>query len=254
MNSKSLKEEFAKSLENPDRVDFRNIVKNHNGEQAFIDFKASWIEPHKLAKHIIAMANSEGGAIIFGLEEKDGRVEIIGLQKTEDQANIKTKLAKYIPDDLEYDILNFEYADSEYGPLVGKSFQLVNIYEQNSFVPFLPKSDGTNICKNRVYVRRGTETTEANYIELQKIINRRIDLNYSSSGKIEIEEHLVQLKTLYAQIKKNNYLNSLFEKINLSNIYDETIPNKNYPDEDFEQFIVRMIFLKKQIIENELRK
>ncbi len=255
MNPKKLRENFAKILENPDRVDFRNFIKDHFGEQDFIDFKSDWIDSDKLAKHILAFANSEGGTIIFGIEERNGNTKIVGLKKIHDKSDIKSRMEKFLPESLEYEILDFIYKESEYADLKGKSFQLLSVHEQNKYLPFVSNSDGNSIVKNRIYVRRGTESIEPNYVELQKIINRRIDLNYSTSSEIEFEEHLTQLRTLYGQIKKTFISNSFFPGDIIDKILaQKAIPNQNYPDEDYEEFINRMIILKKNIIEKEVRK
>lgn len=255
INVKNIKEGFANVLDNPDRIDFRNFVMNNFGEQDYIDFKREYPLSDKIAKLIIAFGNEGGSTLIFGIEEQDGELKATGIKDLKDKADFKSQLEKYLPDNLHYDIINFQYKDSEYNSLKGKNFQLVLVHNQDKSIPFIAKSDGKHINRNRIYIRRGTETIEANYIELQKLINRRIDLNISTTTEIEFEEHLIQLKTLYGQIKRNFHHNSLIPREALSVILKETeIPNKKYPKEDFHDFIVKMIEIKKKIIEREVRK
>lgn len=253
---KTIRERFANVLENPDRVDLRNFIRDNFGEQDYIDFKKTYPGSDKLAKLIIALANAGGGTIIFGLDEEgNGVVNVSGLSSIKDKADFKSQIAKYLPDYLEYDIIDISYKDSDYDILKGKKFQLVIVQNQDKHIPFLAKTDGKDICRNRIYVRRGTETTEANQTELQKLINRRIDLNISTTTEIEFEEHLAQLKILYNQIKKSYSHYSIMPRLEAVAILKETqIPNKKYPKEDFNDFVVRMIALKKEIIEREVRK
>lgn len=253
MNVKKIKEKFANLLEEPDRIDFKDFVKDNFGEQDYIDFKKTYPESDKLAKLIIAFGNLGGGVIIFGLEEDNGQVNAIGVETLRDKADFKSQIEKLLPDNLEYDIFDFQYKESEYATLKGKNFQLVLVPNQDKHIPFLAKGDGKNIQRNRIYIRRGTETIEANYIELQKIINRRIDLNISTSTEIEFDDHLTQLKSLYNQIVRNFYDSRMIPKGVFKQILKEE-PNKKYPKEDFDDFIGKMIDLKKQIIEREVRK
>ena len=87
---KSIKEEFAKVLESPDRVDFKNFLKSNVGELDFVDFKKEWCAFSKIARHILAMANSKGGIIIIGVEETSNN-ELIpsGIKQVKDKADIK---------------------------------------------------------------------------------------------------------------------------------------------------------------------
>jgi hypothetical protein len=57
-------------------------------------------------------------------------------------------------------------------------------------------------------VRNKTETVEANYEQLQGIINRRIQTQYSSAAELTLEEHLAQLKLLYSNIERYRYIYS----------------------------------------------
>lgn len=86
---------------------------------------------------------------------------------------------------------------------------------------------------------------------------------YPYKGKpLQLEEHLKQLRILYGMIEKDHisYKNPAFDEIisNLSTIVNSTFgekvvnPNPLYPDENYEQFISRMLIEKKKKIERVL--
>ena len=199
---KALKDEIAEFIEKPDRVRLRKILEGNFGEFDFFDFKAAWIEYSKLAKHIIANANSGGGIIIIGVKEKEKETEIIGLDSLKEKADVEKSLKKYIPKYLEFNILDFTYEDSEYQKLKGKSFQLITIPKDVKYLPYVSEKDGKNITKNTIYVRKNTESSPADYRDIQKILNERIESEYSTNSEITLEEHLAQLKTLYTNLEK----------------------------------------------------
>jgi predicted HTH transcriptional regulator len=119
-----------------------------------IDFKEMWLEKEKLAKHVLGFANSEGGVLVFGVEEEhDGKLTIKGLDKFEDKTEIKSKLKKYLPSETEFEILNFEYDDSrEWKDIKNKKFQVIVVEDTPKHLPFLAlSSSGDILHKNRVY-------------------------------------------------------------------------------------------------------
>jgi len=254
----SFKEEFAKFCENPDRTKFRELLKQNTGEYNHIDFKEVWLKIPKLTKHILGLGNSEGGILVIGIKEEDsGTLTIEGIDKFEDKTTIKTQLQKYIPSELQYEIHNFEYNnDAEWGEIKNKKFQVLIVEDTPQYIPFLSlKASGTEINKNRVYFRGKTNTEEANHEELKKIINRRLDTNISTTVEDEFKEHLMQLKLLYSFISK--YLTkSPFWMTNISTLAllgATKEDNPKYPEEDFDDFIIKMINRKKDIIEGLIR-
>ncbi|VXD14313.1 hypothetical protein [Marinoscillum sp. 108] len=168
---------------------------------------------------------------------------------------------KLLPNNLEYEILDFTFEETEYGILKGRNFQLILVNEQERYIPFLSKNESKSLKKDTIYVRRGTQSVQANYEELQKILNQRIESEYDSSSEMKLDEHLAQLKTLYAHIKKYYYLDPSWDLIpeeELESIMAEQEhyrrKNNNYPNEDFEEFVVRLIEIKKQVIISGIRK
>ncbi len=121
--TKKQHEAFAKFFEAPTRTGLRDLLKGNIGETDYLDFKEDWPEWVKLAKHILAMANSGGGAIVVGVKQyEDGTVEAIGLTKLVDKSDISKKVAGYIPSTVAIEILDFSYTESEYEKIKGKSF------------------------------------------------------------------------------------------------------------------------------------
>ncbi|MAE83043.1 MAG: transcriptional regulator [Flammeovirgaceae bacterium] len=257
----AIKESFARILEQPDRVAVRDLLKSNFGELNFIDFKADWIENNKLARHILAMVNSGGGIIVLGVSEQDGKIDPMGLSHIRDKADIQNSLNKLLPNNLEYEILDFTFEETEYGVLKGRNFQLILVSNQERYIPFLSKNESKSLKKDTIYVRRGTQSVQANYEELQKILNQRIESEYDSSSEMKLEEHLAQLKTLYSHIKKYFYIDPSWDLIpekERKSIMDEQEyyrrKNNKYPNEDFEDFVVRLIEIKKQLIISGIKK
>lgn len=62
-------------LQEPTREKFIDILYNGFGEQDNLDFKEQWIGPQKIAEIILGIANSGGGALIFGVKEPDESYE-----------------------------------------------------------------------------------------------------------------------------------------------------------------------------------
>ncbi|MGD0339924.1 MAG: ATP-binding protein [Bacteroidota bacterium] len=260
---KPINEDFAGFYSNPTLVGLRDILKNNYGEFPNIDFKVEWPALSKLARHILGFANSGGGCIVIGVTEKeDNSLESIGLSILIEKTEIFNGVKKYIPSKLleDIDIVNFKYEASEYPRLKGMSFQVLFISTDKGSLPYISQFEGDGIRNNAIYVRRGPATEEANYDELQRVINIRIETGYSSQTEMDTRTHLEQLKLLYGQIEKYHVritggiyqiLNSMVNMPSLSG-KQENVPNPSYPEEDYEKFIVRMIEKKKKRIEMEL--
>lgn len=245
--NKRFKEDFAKFFEEPSRESLRELLQGQIGELDAIDFKKQWPASSKVARHILGLANSQGGCLIVGIEEKEDKTfEPIGLDKFLDKADINKSIKKFIPQQLKYDVLDFVYEDSEYPKLVGKKFQVVVVEDEIQYVPFVAKIDGDGIRENAIYIRRGTNTEEANYEELQEIINRRIETGYSSQGEFDLNRHLAELKALYGHIEPYYDPDEAF--IEQAQVPDYYKPNPNFPEEYFELFVLRMLEEKKKLI------
>lgn len=251
---KRMHEDFAQFFDNPTREGLKNILKLHFGEQDNLDFKSDWPVFSKIAKHIIAIANSGGGCIVLGVAElSDKSFEPTGLESIKDKADIEKGVKHYIPDNIAYQVSDFHFPTSDYEKISGKKFQVIFIDYNPEYIPFLSKLDGEGIKKNTIYVRRGTSSEEANYEEIQKLLNIKIETGYSTTSEIMLEEHLSQLKVLYSNISKY-YYSSLSQLLSarVGNIFEQKVPNPKFPAEDFDDFIVKMIKLKKERIKSML--
>lgn len=262
---KQIKDIVYRLLQEPTLDNFREFLHSQTGEHNAIDFKSQWIENAALAKEILALANSNGGFIVFGVaENEDKSIRVDGLPEIKDKAVISNGVKNFISSNLKYEIYDFSYADSEYKALLGKHFQMLVVEDTPEYIPFLAKKESGSLKQNMIYVRRGTSCEIANEDELQALLRRRLDYLHPLNGKpLELDEHLNQLKLLYGKIEKNHvyYKNSLasglascitsFSKmITLGERVVE--PNPLYPDESYEQFVSRMIVEKKKKIERML--
>lgn len=254
---KLLKEKLAGFFEEPARDKLKDIILSDIGELDCMDFKTDWIELSKMAKHILAIANSGGGCIIIGVEEtQDGKLLSNGTKELKDKADIMKGIEKYIPSILRIEMADFKYNDESFGMINGKIFQVIFIEDNPEHMPYLSMAEGDGIKKDIMYIRRGTNSVAANYEEIQGMINRRVSTEYSSSSEFKLEEHLSQLKILYNNVSKfNTKMETQFENLGIivtSALYGKrvkSIENYNYPKEDFDKFIGRMIELKKKKIE-----
>jgi hypothetical protein len=266
--NKTLYEEFARFFEMPSREGLRDLLKKNVGELPYCDFKEQWPQYPKLARHLLGLSNSGGGCVIIGMAEREDKTfEPKGVEILVGKAVIIDGVKKFLPNSLltNFQVLNFGFDAAEYPAIVGKKFQVLFVEDDPKHFPFVSMNEGDGIRKNSIYVRRGTSTEEATYEELQRIINRRLETDYSSQREMNLETHLEQLKVLFRQINKyhetgRNLLDLFFMGSALSQAFSEInkklqsglTPNPNYPKEDFEAFIVRMIEKKKKRIEIEL--
>lgn len=243
--NKGWHEEFSRFFETPSRESLRDLLRKNMGESNDYDFKGQWPAYPKTARHILGFANSGGGCLIVGVEERDDKTfDPVGIGQLLDKADIQKGIQKYIPTQLKYEVLDFSYEASEYTRVVGKKFQVVLIDDHPQYIPFVSMKDGDGIRASAVYARRGTSTEEANYEELQRMLNRRIEKGYSSQGEFDLEKHLAELSVLYSRIPRFHYpFQDTLE------ILKGGSKNPQYPEGDYETFVKRLIDEKKKIIE-----
>ncbi|HLF85913.1 MAG TPA: RNA-binding domain-containing protein, partial [Nitrospiria bacterium] len=235
----------AKFFEAPSRESLRDLLRNHIGELNDYDFKGQWPAYPKTARHILGFANSGGGCLIVGVEERDDKTfDPVGIDQLRDKADVQKGIQKCIPAQLKYEVLDFTYEASEYPKIVGKKFQVVLIEDHPQYIPFVSMSDGDGIRASAVYVRRGTSTEEVNYEELQKMINRRIEKGYSSQGEFDLEKHLAELSVIYSRIPR--FHNPFQDTLEILRGWSK---NPQFPEGDYEAFVKGLIDEKKKIIE-----
>jgi hypothetical protein len=250
----SFREEFARFLEQPSRELFREVLQNHQGELPELEFKSLWPEYPKLAKHILAMANSGGGCLVAGVAEAQSKaLEPTGLAALLDKADVDSGLRSILPQALmeNLTVMDFSYEASEYPKLVGKHFQIVIVNDDPRNLPFMSLSETTGIRRTEVYVRRMASTVAATYEEVQTVLNRRIATGHSTQHSLDLNKHLDDLRKLYGHMEQ------YYRQHPMGSIASEMFQGKGFvavegaivQKETFEQFISRMVVFKKREIE-----
>lgn len=259
---------YDEFLKEPTKDNFCEFVKNNCGEFNEVDYKKTWPDKGKLAKIILAMANSHGGIIIIGVEEQsDGKIIPLGLENFRDKADVNNDISKYILPSLDYEIYDFSYDGAEYSLMENRKFQMVVIHDTPERLPFISLAETTNLDKDTIYIRRGTKCEKANSTEIEKILETKISKIFKETSDMSLEEHLSQLKLLYGQLPQKiqvlvrngevieNISKALLKAASgmayLGNEYKE-IDNPNYPEESYEAFVLRIIRMKKIKIEKVL--
>lgn len=234
-------------LTNLDKENFADLLRTADYESDNLDFKEKWIEKGVLAKELLAMANSGGGIIIFGVKEVEtNKFDPCGLQEMCDPADIQNRVEKYISTNLKYRIEKFSFDRSEYEKLQGKSFQVIIVEDLPQYLPYISESETDGLKKATIYVRHGTECVVADKDDVEALINRRISTGYKS--KLELDDHIQQLKTLYRYKRPEiSSTLSLFSK--LSQILSTTNAQNT---SEFYVYIDELIARKKKIIEMDL--
>jgi hypothetical protein len=257
-DSKTIHEAFSRFFEKPTRESLRMFLREHVGELRNCDFKEDWPEHSSLAKHLLGIGNAGGGCLVFGVTENDDKTTSPkGLPAIKDKADISNGVKPYLPEPLHaaVEIADFKYEASEYPALVGKLFQVVFVHDRSEFVPFVAKRTGTGIRSGSIYVRREGQTEEATYEELQRLIDRRVGASPETAMASSIKEHLQELKVLYAEVPRflatqGTLFLPLSEEIGrIARMFGGSRPNPDYPKEDYQSFVLRLIESKKLAIE-----
>ena len=195
--NKQQHEAFAKFFETPTREGLREVLKQNIGETDYLDFKREWPDFTKLAKHILALGNSGGGAMIVGVEQiADGTIHSAGVPALMDKEKFFKGIKAYVPDGLLVDLFDFTFQESEYAAIKGKSFQVLIVEFDVRRIPLLATREGTDIRGNVAYVRKGTNSDEATHADLQALISQRIDSGFSSTKALKLSEHIEQLQVI----------------------------------------------------------
>lgn len=214
-------------LNDPTHETFRELLLHNTGETDFLDFKMKWIDLTKLAKHILAIANSGGGCIIVGVSQKsDGSASLDGLSNADflDKADVDNKLDNYLPNWLKYRTEDFIFDSQDVEPLRGKKFQVLIIEYDPKYVPYTSIISRGELRYGAIYIRQGTKSIEASNENLVDMILRKVKSGGSYTTELSLQEHLTQLKQLYYERNKQS-------------------------DEEYETFIEQTIALKQRRIE-----
>lgn len=212
----NLKDIMADLLNAPDRVKFKKLLKNDLEEFNELEFKRDYLSYDKLAKHILAMANTDNGLIIFGVEETEDNLDPIGI-KLRDKTDIKDNLSNYLPNTLKYEIYDYKYDnDSEWKKIKNKNFQMIAIYFTPEQIPFLSKKDKGVLNQVDIYCRRNNSSNKVRQEDLEQILNARINSSANSNG-FDLRKDLEELKILTSYttpfVKLANFYNEGFLKL-----------------------------------------
>lgn len=124
------------------------------GESSQVEFKEKVPAPNELASEIVAFANTDGGTIIFGVNDKG---EIVGLQ-------FEGSLEEYL----------MNVCRSNCLPAIIPSYSLETIDEKEIAVLYIPKGSDRPYRTNRdhYYIRVGTSKRRASKEELLRLFQR----------------------------------------------------------------------------------
>ncbi len=120
-----------------------------NGENEFVEFKRKFSSPEKIAKEMIAFANSKGGKIIFGVDDDKS---IVGVESEKGELELISTAARfYCEPELEF--------ESEILLLKGKDIVVVHIAESKRKPHKLVGEERDNGTK--VYIRHKDQSVTA---------------------------------------------------------------------------------------------
>lgn len=194
---KSIKESFAKLFDDPNRVTLKDSLNNLTTEYDDFELKEREIETHTLAKHIIGMANTNGGIIILGVKETENGPKPCGLVDNTDTTDMKKQLTKYLPHELTYDIHQIDYNErNEWNDLKNKSFKIIKIEFTPEYIPFLPIKESKDYLRTDIFCRKNSSTTKCEYDDLQDILNKRKSINHDRISALTLRNELEELKIL----------------------------------------------------------
>ena len=246
----------------PTLENFSEFLTQTLGEGAQAEFKEEWINPVKLSKILMGMANAGGGCIVIGVAENDDKtLSANGIpenKKTYDPVEFSKIIESYFPQNVfnSFSIKNFFYDNDVYGSLKGKRFQVIFVSVNAGDLPIICARDGQSgkdtIYRGDIYIRRGSGSERINYEELQLIIAQNMDEKQKLNRDIELTDELKQLKALYDAIPVTFPARS-FSGLKQSPISMQLLgfsQNKVYPEKSFEEFLKEMIEEKEKQIKN----
>nr|WP_236165549.1 ATP-binding protein [Pseudomonas fulva] len=211
--SRQLHVGFSEFFAKPSNETLRALIRNNIGETNNVDFKEIWPDKGKLAKHVLALANSGGGVLLIGIKDDDPPSAVgIGPGDLRDKTVIADMIKALIPSSLTYEVFDFNYRDSEDSVLKGKAFQVLIVDSRPSDLPYLSVKSSGDLKSNVVYVRSGTSSTEASHDQLQKILDSRINTQEAARRLLDLGEHCEQLKMLFGQLPVRRESDWLFSR------------------------------------------
>ena len=257
-SQRSYKDDFVEFFKKPSFETLPEFLRNHMGEEDFLDFKENWPEDKDIARHILGMSNSGGGMIVVGVkEENDSKFDPIGITgEWRDKTHFADKISRFIPEHLMalVRLEDFDFGGEIYNTEIrGKRFQIVIVPDSPDRIPFLAIKGTSNLRTDAIYVRKGSSSQVASGEDIQRLINRRLESGKSASVELSLDHHLNQLHVLYSHIPryKQSGITTLAESMSRS-LFWSNVKNPEYPQEDYTEFINSCISKKKSRIRREL--
>ena len=179
--------------------DLYDIIEN--GENGTIEFKRKFSSPEKIAKEMIAFANTKGGKIIFGIDDDKS---VVGVESEKGEMELIDSAAKF-------------YCEPE----IKYNYEIIHIYRKDVIIVDIPESKTKPHClieddkpdRTKVYIRLKDKSVLASK-ETIKILKRS---NPDSPPMIfmlgDKEKYLVNYLTYHEKIT----VGELKELLNLSN-------------------------------------
>jgi predicted HTH transcriptional regulator len=151
-------------------IELYNMIED--GESSTLEFKRKFNSPEKIAKEMIAFANSKGGKIIFGVDDDK---TIVGVESEKEELELIDTAAKFYchPEiNYTYDIVGIK----------NKDVIVVTIPESTTKPHKLIKDNVTDNIDTKVYIRHNDQSLLASK-ETVKVLKAA---NYNSPVKITL--------------------------------------------------------------------
>ncbi len=153
-------------------VELNEIIEN--GENDTVEFKRKFSSPEKIAKGMIAFANSKGGKILFGVDDDKS---IVGVESEKGELELISTAAKfYCEPEVEY--------STEIMLIKNKDVVVVHI-EESKRKPHKLVTDDVNGSESKVYVRLNDKSIAASKETIRILRNSNDD---SPPAKVYIGE------------------------------------------------------------------
>lgn len=169
----------------------QNLIDNEMKESLTLDYKKELNKNNEIAKDISSFANTNGGKIIYGIDEVDGLPNSINWIKSK---NVKEKIESIILDNIQPEIRGygiFEVKNPD-NPI------------QALFIVDIPESiDAPHMVNHRYYIRRNFESEPMEDFEVKNAIFRK---GLRKALEFEVTQNLEMTRKMRTSLGK--YSNS----------------------------------------------
>ena len=164
-------------LENFAVSDSRSEPANLEFKSDFDGLKSTWLD---ILKHVVAMANSGGGTLIFGVDKDGNRVGIrASLLQTFDPANVSNKLRSFTSGRVASAYRELECAGKLFGFLQIALGERLVVFESDGNYQGSDGKPGRAFIKGVVYTRIPGSTREAEQVDLDALTDRIVQARVS---------------------------------------------------------------------------